>query len=256
MLTLPRLLKRASSAVSLAALALTIGVVAAGPASADDSLTYAGRQMSIDETLDIAYRAGFRSESQLLTITSIAMAESSLYTQLRHWHPELGYRDAGSSLGVQGPGWAYSGSGRQAHADRGIFQIGSRWWPSYTDAMADDPAQSARLAMQISRNATDFSPWDAYSSGDAQRSWDAAFNGWPALRPMVRQYLQRAGTASGSPVASGATTGIRHTLAAGDTLFKLAVRYYGNGDLWPRIATHNGITDPEKLQAGLVVRIP
>lgn len=47
-----------------------------------------------------------------------------------------------------------------------------------------------------------------------------------------------------------------HTVAAGDTLYDLAVRYLGNGALWPAIASANGITDPGALQVGQVLRVP
>lgn len=47
-----------------------------------------------------------------------------------------------------------------------------------------------------------------------------------------------------------------HRIAAGDTLYKIAARYYGNGDLWPRIADANRPIDPRRLTIGRVLTIP
>lgn len=245
-------MKRASAICVVMAVILLAGLTGAASSSAEAGRTYAGRQLTVNETLKIAYDAGFRSERQLLVVTSIAIAESSLYTRARRWHPEYGYRPAGSELGVQGPSTVRDGD-RQLHSDRGIFQISSRSWPDYSDAMTDDPARAARLVMAISKDGTDFTPWDAYKSGSAERHWDASYNGWPALRPLVRQFLADA-IDSGTPTVE--PTGMRHPVASGETLFRLAVRYYGNGKHWTRIADHNGIRDPGSLEVGQVVYIP
>lgn len=47
-----------------------------------------------------------------------------------------------------------------------------------------------------------------------------------------------------------------HTVAAGDSLWAIAVRYLGTGVRWREIATLNGITDPRRLQIGTVLAIP
>lgn len=63
------------------------------------------------------------------------------------------------------------------------------------------------------------------------------------------------GTApTSAPKASSSTR--RHTVRAGDTLWALAVRYYGDGALWKRIADKNGIKDPRLLRIGAVLVIP
>ena len=238
-------------AVCLALVMTLVAVaMATSSAAADSSSTYDGRRLSVSETLEILHRAGFRTERQLMTATSIAIAESSLESRARRWHPEYGYRPAGSHLGVQGPSTVRDGD-RQLHSDRGIFQISSRSWPDYTDAMTDEPAQAARLTFRISQDGTDFSPWDSYNSGNARRHWDASYNGWPALRPLVRQFLEGRADASAGEVA-----GVKHVVASEDTLFRLAVRYSGDGDLWTRIADRNGISDPGSLRPGQVIFIP
>jgi hypothetical protein len=47
----------------------------------------------------------------------------------------------------------------------------------------------------------------------------------------------------------------RHTVKPGDTLWALAVRYYGNGDRWPRIAKANDLTGTD-LAVGDRLTIP
>ena len=146
---------------------------------------------SVANTIDAAYRAGFRTERQLVAVTAIAIAESSLRTKTRNWHPEYGYRPKGDVLGVTGDRSVMSADGRQLHSDRGIWQISSHWWPQYTDAACDDPVRAARIAFTISSSGTDFSPWDAHKSGAAARHYDQRHDGWPAVRPAVRDYLSR-----------------------------------------------------------------
>lgn len=40
------------------------------------------------------------------------------------------------------------------------------------------------------------------------------------------------------------------------TLWSLAVKYYGDGNQWPKISEANGNIDPRKLQEGMVLAIP
>lgn len=62
--------------------------------------------------------------------------------------------------------------------------------------------------------------------------------------------------AAAKPKASGAPAGRTHTVTAGQTLWALAVRYYGSGDAWRRLADVNGIRDPRKLKVGAVLKVP
>lgn len=126
-------------------------------------LPTASRQLTIPEVLTVAKAAGFTTTDQLLTVLAIGIAESSLWSGARNWHPEYG----------------------TTACDRGIWQISSHWWPQYTDAQCDDPAQAAKIVWTLSNSGTDFTPWDTYQSGAAQRHYDEAFDGWPALRPLV-----------------------------------------------------------------------
>lgn len=64
-------------------------------------------------------------------------------------------------------------------------------------------------------------------------------------------------TAGGA--AAAATTGAparTHVVARGDTLYALAVRFYGRGADWPRIADRNGVRDPKRLAVGQKLVIP
>jgi hypothetical protein len=149
-------------------------------------------KLTIEQVVETAYRGGFRGEKQLLAATAIAVAESSLVPNQRNWHPEYGLRKAGTAFGVEGPSDVWnSDRSRQLHSDRGIWQISSHWWGKYSDAQTDDPDTAARIAYAISKKGTDFTPWDTYKNGAAQKHYDEPHKGWPAVRPAVRAFLQR-----------------------------------------------------------------
>ena len=52
-----------------------------------------------------------------------------------------------------------------------------------------------------------------------------------------------------------AVTEIKHVLKEGETLFDLAEKYYGDGELYTRIAADNNIDDPNIIYAGTVLII-
>jgi hypothetical protein len=76
------------------------------------------------------------------------------------------------------------------HSDRGLWQISSWWWSEYPDRRTDDPAEAAEIVFELSERGTDFTPWDSFLSGSAEAHFDRAFDGWPALRPVVTEFLQ------------------------------------------------------------------
>jgi len=47
-----------------------------------------------------------------------------------------------------------------------------------------------------------------------------------------------------------------HTVKSGDTLFKIAEQYYGDGNQWNKIASANGNLAPESLKVGQKITIP
>lgn len=155
----------------------------------DPPSTLAGRELTLPQVLNFAYDGGFTTEDQLLAAVGLAMAESGMWTAARNWKPEQGYRDASAMIGIKGPSEVWSDDGRQMHSDRGIWQISSLWWADYADSIVDDPAQAAAVAFNVSGGGCDFTPWNSFTSGMAQKHYDEPFDGWPALRPVVRQFL-------------------------------------------------------------------
>jgi nucleoid-associated protein YgaU len=49
-----------------------------------------------------------------------------------------------------------------------------------------------------------------------------------------------------------------YTVAAGDSLSKIAQHFYGNADAWERIfaANRDQLTDPDDIEPGLMLKIP
>jgi Lysozyme like domain len=190
--------RRARRLMAVTMLALVLGTSCASRASSDPestrgSLTRAGVQLTIPQVIHYAYDAGFHDEDTLVTVVSIAIAESSLWTQWRHWHVEYGYRPATDAIGVEGPANVWNANHtQQVHSDRGLWQISTHWWGQYSDARSDNPAEAAKIVMEMSKLGTDFRPWDSwYKNKNALKHYDTAYNGWPAVRPIVRQFLSQ-----------------------------------------------------------------
>ena len=151
-----------TAAILVAPLALTAFQTTAESASG---------QLTLAKVIAIAHDAGFACAEPLLTAVAIAVAESSLYPDNRNLHTEYGKRPDGS-----------------LHLDRGLWQISSYWWPQYTDRLANDPSSAAQIAFVISAGGTDFTAWDSFNRGNAQYHFDHAYDGWPALRPVVEGF--------------------------------------------------------------------
>jgi Lysozyme like domain len=147
-------------------------------------------RLTIPQTLQIAYDAGFRTEAQLTAVVGIGIAESSLIIKARKWHPEYGMRPASTAIGVQGPRSAWNKQHtQQLNSDRGVWQISSHFWPQYSDAQTDDPVQAARVVWEISKHGRDFTPWDTYKAQVVQKHAVTPLAGWPAVRPLVTAFL-------------------------------------------------------------------
>lgn len=67
----------------------------------------------------------------------------------------------------------------------------------------------------------------------------------------------KGGTTAAKQKAASKTTGDKVvTVKKGDTLWDLAVKYYGDGTKWKVIAKANGVKDPKKLPIGKKLTIP
>ena len=53
-----------------------------------------------------------------------------------------------------------------------------------------------------------------------------------------------------------ATAPTSHVVVKGDTLWDLAVKFYGNGEAWKTISSANGKPNPKKLAIGEALEIP
>ena len=53
-------------------------------------------------------------------------------------------------------------------------------------------------------------------------------------------------------------TETNHTIAAGETLTRVALKYYGTKALWPYLVQHNPdvIKNPDNVPSGTVIKIP
>jgi nucleoid-associated protein YgaU len=63
-------------------------------------------------------------------------------------------------------------------------------------------------------------------------------------------------TSSSSSTSDQSQSQVVHVMQDGDTLWGLAVKYYGDGTQWPKIADANGISDPTTIPDGLEVTVP
>ena len=61
-------------------------------------------------------------------------------------------------------------------------------------------------------------------------------------------------TPSAAPAPKATTTA--YTVRSGDTLFGIAQRELGNGDLWFKIQKANPGLDPKKLRPGMKIKLP
>ncbi len=59
-----------------------------------------------------------------------------------------------------------------------------------------------------------------------------------------------------SPATQAATASTSHVVVKGDTLWDLAVKFYGNGEAWKTISSANGKPNPKKLAIGEALEIP
>lgn len=90
---------------------------------------------------------------------------------------------------------------RDSSTDRGLWQINSRWHPSVTASMADDPAAATAYAARISRNFSDMGAWYGYTNGGYKQHM-------PAATAAVGQTSKDPGGSLGSAIVGGAVLGV------------------------------------------------
>lgn len=78
----------------------------------------------------------------------------------------------------------------------------------------------------------------------------------PAPSSPTVEFAPVAPAPSAPAVSPQPAAGRVHTVQKGDTLWRLATLYYGNGQRWPDIARANSIADPSKLRIGQTLVIP
>lgn len=110
--------------------------------------TYAGAQLTIPQALDLAQKAGYSGNSQVIVV-AVAMSESNLYT-----HAINSCDPSGGSFGIL----QINGS----HFGR---QFGSQGQYTMSQAAAFDPALSFIFSFELSSGGTDFTPWGSYTNG-------------------------------------------------------------------------------------------
>ncbi len=62
--------------------------------------------------------------------------------------------------------------------------------------------------------------------------------------------------ANGSSTGQVTFKGSNYKVQEGDQLFDIAVKAYGDGNMWVRIAKANNLTNPDQLTTGMILKIP
>jgi cytoskeletal protein RodZ len=78
----------------------------------------------------------------------------------------------------------------------------------------------------------------------------------PAARPQIAQNLSRAPVLNYNVPAVIPREGVNYVVRWGDTLWDISYAFYRDPWLYPRIARHNNIRNPNYIISGRVIRIP
>lgn len=112
--------------------------------------------------------------------------------------------------------------------------------------------KSVKLVVQDDRNvvlyAADGPAWSSRTETDAPPP--------PAVEEEVVEVAPVAVEETTPPPPPPAPEPRTYTVVAGDTLFAIAERFYGDGNRYPEIAAASGIANPDLINIGQVVTIP
>ncbi|MBI3619713.1 LysM peptidoglycan-binding domain-containing protein [Candidatus Roizmanbacteria bacterium] len=75
----------------------------------------------------------------------------------------------------------------------------------------------------------------------------------PSIAPKLKETGQ---IATGAATGRVTFKGDKYLVQEGDLLYDIAVKVYGDGDLWPRIAKTNNLSDPNSIHPGNELVIP
>jgi hypothetical protein len=138
-------------------LACAIDACAVAPAEPQGSASeaqYGGDELSADQIASLAIAAGLPCD-RIVLATAVALGESGGDTGATH-------ADDDGSI------------------DRGLWQINSLAWPSYSTTCVFDGACNAGAMAAISGNGSNFGPWLAYTNHRYQQFLDEAQAGFDA----------------------------------------------------------------------------
>ncbi|MBS9532672.1 LysM peptidoglycan-binding domain-containing protein [Mycobacterium sp. M1] len=126
----------------------------------------------------------------------------------------------------------------QADGNFVIYTADKPIWHTDTKGKKD-----AKLVLQDDRNlvlyAADGAAWSTKTETDAP--------------PPEAPKAEEAPVAEEAPAAPAAQ---KYTVVAGDTLFAIAERFYGDGNKYPQIAEASGIANPDLIHPGQELTIP
>lgn len=111
--------------------------------------------------------------------------------------------------------------------------------------------KDVKLVLQDDRNlvlyAADGAAWSTKTETDAPPPEE------PKAEPPKPEAAPEAPPAPAAPEAPAART---YTVVAGDTLWAIAERFYGDGNKYPQIAEASGIANPDLIHPGQELTIP
>jgi nucleoid-associated protein YgaU len=83
------------------------------------------------------------------------------------------------------------------------------------------------------------------------------FSDQPMESTPTPTYVQPSAPVISEPVPTPASSSSAiHVVAKGETLWRIAKQYYGNGKRWTDIAQANNLSDPNRLYVGMKLTIP